>query len=363
MAETTNALAALSDSTAQLVERTARSVVAVHSGGRWPASGIHWRSGIVVTAEEVLERDENIRLTLPGGRLVEASLAGRDPTTDVAVLRFQPDGLPVAATTNAAPRAGDVVLAVGNHEGSPLAALGIVALAGGPWHSARGGTIDNFIRLDLALSPVGEGGALVGAHGQVMAMTVLGPRHRAIAIPASTIERAVDQLLARGQVFRGYLGAGLRPLGRERASGGSAGSADGARRSRRQHRSGRTVSSRRVAVGRHCHRVERQADRSCSRGHALARPRERRDDRRSRLDTRRGAGCAEGCHRRATGEVVGATETSASGQPRIHGRHRDLFGRSNIAPPPGTAAAQGPGDHSRGYRRQSRRTARTGGKA
>jgi S1-C subfamily serine protease len=227
MPEITNALAALSDSAAQLVERTARSVVAVHSGGRWPASGIHWRSGIVVTAEEVLERDENIRVTLPGGRVVEASLAGRDPTTDVAVLRFQPDGLPVAATTSAAPRAGDLVLAVGNHEGSPLAALGIVALAGGPWHSVRGGTIDSFIRLDLALSPVGEGGALVNAHGQVIAMTVLGPRHRAIAIPASTIERAVDQLLARGHVFRSYLGAGLRPVGHERASGGSAGSGDG----------------------------------------------------------------------------------------------------------------------------------------
>ena len=227
MPETINALASLSDSTAELVERTARSVVAVHSGGRRPASGIHWRSGIVVTAEEVLERDENIKLALPGGRLVEASLAGRDPTTDVAVLRFKPDGLPVAATTNAAVRAGETVLAVGNYDGSPLAALGIVALAGGHWHSARGGTIDNFIRLDLALSPIGEGGALVGAQAQVVAMTVLGPRHRAIAIPASTIDRAVDQLLARGQVFRGYLGAGLRPIGRERASGGAPGSAEG----------------------------------------------------------------------------------------------------------------------------------------
>jgi len=227
MPETINALASLSDSTAELVERAARSVVAVHSGGRRPASGIHWRSGIVVTAEEVLEQDENIKLALPGGRLVEASLAGRDPTTDVAVLRFQPDGLPVAATTSAALRAGETVLAVGSYEGSPLAALGIVALAGGPWHSTRGGTIDNFIRLDLALSPLGEGGALVNAHGQVVAMTVLGPRHRAIAIPASTIERSVDQLLARGQVFRGYLGAGLRPIGRGRASGGAAGSDEG----------------------------------------------------------------------------------------------------------------------------------------
>ena len=227
MPETINALASLADSTAELVERAARSVVAVHSRGRRPASGIHWRSGIAVTAEEVLERDENIKLALPGGRLVEASLAGRDPTTDVAVLRFQPDGLPVAATTSAALRAGETVLAVGSYEGSPLAALGIVALAGGPWHSTRGGTIDNFIRLDLALSPLGEGGALVNAHGQVVAMTVLGPRHRAIAIPASTIERSVDQLLARGQVFRGYLGAGLRPIGRGRASGGAAGSDEG----------------------------------------------------------------------------------------------------------------------------------------
>jgi S1-C subfamily serine protease len=227
MPETINALASLADSTAELVERAARSVVAVHSGGRRPASGIHWRSGIVVTAEEVLEQDENIKLALPGGRLVEASLAGRDPTTDVAVLRFQPDGLPVAATTSAALRAGETVLAVGSYEGSPLAALGIVALAGGPWHSTRGGTIDNFIRLDLALSPLGEGGALVNAHGQVVAMTVLGPRHRAIAIPASTIERSVDQLLARGQVFRGYLGAGLRPIGRGHGSGGAAGSDEG----------------------------------------------------------------------------------------------------------------------------------------
>src|SRR5580704_8544377 len=212
MAETTNALAALSDSTAQLVERTARSIVAVHSGGRWPASGIHWRSGIVVTAEEVLERDENIRLTLPGGRLVEASLAGRDPTTDVAVLRFQPDGLPLSEITDAPARAGQLVLAVGARDG---AALGTVAFAGGAWRSARGGTIDSLIRLDLSLSPAAEGGALVDAHGRVTAMTVLGPRRRALAIPASTINRSVDQLLAKGHVVRGYLGAGLRALPRE----------------------------------------------------------------------------------------------------------------------------------------------------
>ena len=77
MAETINSLVALSDAAAELVERTANSIVAVHGGGQWPSSGIHWRSGVIVTAEEVLERDEDIKVTLPGGRVVAASLAGR----------------------------------------------------------------------------------------------------------------------------------------------------------------------------------------------------------------------------------------------------------------------------------------------
>ena len=185
MAEPTNPLVALSDHTAQLVERTASSIVAVHGGGRASSSGIHWRSGVIVTAEEVLERDEDIKITLPGGRLVEASLAGRDPCTDVAVLRFQPDGLPAAPTADAAPlRPGHVVLAIGNHEGAPVASLGIVAIVGGTWHSLRGGTIDNLIRVDLVLSPAAEGGALVDVQGRVVGMAVLGPRRRVLAIPA-----------------------------------------------------------------------------------------------------------------------------------------------------------------------------------
>jgi S1-C subfamily serine protease len=216
MLESTSPLVALSDSTAKLVERAATSVVSVDGGGRWHSSGIIWRSGIIVTAEEVLERDENIKLTLPGGHTIDASLVGRDPSTDVAVLRVQPDGLPMAATATASLRAGEAILAIGSHEGTALAAFGIVALAGGAWRSSRGGTIDNFIRLDLSLSPVAEGGALIDAQGRVLGMTVLGPRRRALAIPTSTIERTLDQLLARGHVFRAYLGAGLRSLRGER---------------------------------------------------------------------------------------------------------------------------------------------------
>src|SRR5580704_10104925 len=72
MTESNNPLVAFSDSAARLVERAAGSIVAVHGGGRRATSGIHWRSGIIVTAEEVLEKDEDIKVTLPGGRLVEA---------------------------------------------------------------------------------------------------------------------------------------------------------------------------------------------------------------------------------------------------------------------------------------------------
>jgi S1-C subfamily serine protease len=223
MTDPINPLAALSEHSAQIVERVAPFVVAVHGGGRRHISGIHWRAGVIVTAEEALERDEDIKITLPGGRDVGAALAGRDPSTDVAVLRFQPDGLAAATTADAATlRTGHIVLAVGGHDGSPVASLGIVTFVGGAWQSVRGGAIDSLLRLDLALNPLAEGGALVDAQGRVLGMTVFGPRRRALAIPASTIDRAVDQLLSKGHVERGYLGAGLQNVRLPRASGETA---------------------------------------------------------------------------------------------------------------------------------------------
>jgi S1-C subfamily serine protease len=211
MAESSNPLLALSDHIAGVVERTASVVVGVDSGGRTPASGIHWRAGVIVTAEETLERDESIMVTLPGGRQVAATLAGRDPSTDVAVLRVQPDGLASAETADAtALRAGHIVLAIGSHDGAPIASLGIVGFAGGAWHSSRGGAIDRLLRLDLALNPLAEGGVLVDVTGHVLGMTVLGPRRRVLAIPSTTIDRAVEQLLSKGHIARGYLGAGLQ---------------------------------------------------------------------------------------------------------------------------------------------------------
>jgi S1-C subfamily serine protease len=217
MATSINPLAAFSDQAAELVERIAKSVVAVRGGGRHPVSGIVWRPGVVVTAEELLERDDDITVTLPGGRQVPASVAGRDPSTDVAALRIEaPDVPAIQATGTAAPRAGQLVLGVGNYEGAPVASLGTLAFVGGAWQSSRGGAIDSLLRLDLGLSPAAEGGAVVDVQGSVLGMAVFGPRRRVLAIPGSTIDRALDPLLSKGHVPRGYLGAGLQPIRRGR---------------------------------------------------------------------------------------------------------------------------------------------------
>jgi S1-C subfamily serine protease len=220
MSEPENPLIAFSEHAARLVAAVAGATVSVQAGGRARSSGIHWRSGVIVTAEEVLEADDDIKVTLADGRQVPATLAGRDPSTDVAVLRFQPDGLAVAPTADAGSlRAGHVVIAVGSQRGGPVAGLGIVSHVGGAWHSMRGGTIDTLLRLDLTLPAGAEGGALVDTQARVLGMVVSGPRGRVLAIPAATIDRAVDQLLAKGYVGRGYLGAGLQPLRARRGQG------------------------------------------------------------------------------------------------------------------------------------------------
>ena len=206
-------LTQFSDGLAGLVADASRAVVGIEGARHWPLSGLHWRPGLVVTAEEAIERDEGITVVLPDGRSGSAVVAGRDPTTDIALLRIAAEGVSTVAKGDAAGlRAGHLVLAVGRHETGPVASLGIAAVAGAAWQSRRGGTIDRLIRLDLDLSPAGEGGALIDMGGAVLGMTVPGPRRRTLAIPASTIDRIVDQLLEKGYIARGYLGAGLTPV-------------------------------------------------------------------------------------------------------------------------------------------------------
>jgi S1-C subfamily serine protease len=203
----------LSNQLAALVASAAQSVVAVHGGGRRPSSGIIWQPGLVVTAEETIARDADLALTLPDGNRVKATLAGRDPSTDIAVLRYEATPLAkafaaAAFATNLRP--GHLAVAIGSAEGEAVATLGIVSFAGAPWRSRHGGQIDARLVIDARLPAIAEGGALVAADGSLIGIAVFGPRRRVLAIPAATIARAVPIIQDKGHVARGYLGVGLQ---------------------------------------------------------------------------------------------------------------------------------------------------------
>ena len=196
---------------AALISGVGGSVVSVHSH-KMRGSGFVWRSGLGVTAEETLADEGEILVATADGRALPAKLAGRDPTTDIALLRVDAAGISPLAFAAGAPAAGHLALAVGARDGQAVAAHGIVSHAGPAWRSMRGGDIDARIELDLRLQGASEGGVAVDTSGKVIGMTVLGPHRRALVIPAATIERVAARLESHGRIARGYLGLGLQPV-------------------------------------------------------------------------------------------------------------------------------------------------------
>src|ERR1700688_2654906 len=205
----------LSNALAQTTERAAANVVAVYAEARGSASGVVWRASIIVTAEHALRRDDEIHVTLPDGRVVPATLAGRDPSTDLAVLKCAEA---IAAVTSlgdaAALKAGSLTLVVGRTRASgPVAALGIVSLVTAERRTWTGAALAPYIRLDVGLQPTAIGGAVVDAQGRTVGIaTPRFARFGAIAIPAPAVDRVIDTLLKKGHIPQGYLGVGLQPV-------------------------------------------------------------------------------------------------------------------------------------------------------
>lgn len=215
-----------SDALAALTASVAPALVSVRSH-RSRASGFVWRPGLIVTAEEALADESEVNVELPGGETVPAKIAGRDPTTDVALLRIERSDLPQASLASTDSAAGALALVVGAAEGTPLAALGIVSRVGPAWRSLRGGEIDARIELSLSLRRQAEGGLVLDAGGRAFGMAVFGPNKRVLVNPAPTIERVAARLATDGRIARGYLGLGLRPVAVESAPG-ETGSTEGA---------------------------------------------------------------------------------------------------------------------------------------
>ena len=208
----------LSASLSGLVAATAPSIVAIHSH-RALSSGFIWKTGMIVTADEALADEGEVAVTLSGGKRISATIAGRDPTTDMALLRADIGAVSPIALDGSAPSAGALAVVVGGREGEAVAALGVVATSGVAWRSMRGGEIDARIELDLSLRRHAEGGLALDASGQAFGMAVFGPRRRVLVIPAATIARVAAQIEAHGKVARGYLGLGLQPVRLDRDGG------------------------------------------------------------------------------------------------------------------------------------------------
>jgi S1-C subfamily serine protease len=209
-----NALVALSNELAAAVERAGRSVVTVHARPRSPSSGVHWRQGVIDTAEHTVKHDEEITVGLPDGSNVPATLVGRDPGTDIAVLKAEKLTNPVVDFSDVQVQTGYLALAVGRSPDSGAnATMGVISAVSGPWRTWRGGMMDQYIRLDLTLYPGSSGAAVINTRGEALGIATSGlSRLAGLAVPISTVNRVVDELLTKGHISRGYLGLGLQPI-------------------------------------------------------------------------------------------------------------------------------------------------------
>lgn len=202
-------LSSLSSALADVVAHAAPSVVSVHSH-RSRATGFVWKPGLIVTADEALADEGEVRIGLADGSAVAATIAGRDHTTDIALLRADTGIAPVRLAASVPPL-GALSVVVATDRDAPSAALGMVSASGKGWRSLRGGDIDARIELDLRLRFGQQGGLALDASGEAFGMAVLGPR-RVLVIPTATIARVAAQLETRGRIARGYLGLGLQPV-------------------------------------------------------------------------------------------------------------------------------------------------------
>ena len=199
----------LSNALAGAVERAASSVFAVHGRPRLASTGVHWRTGLIVTASHTVEPDREVTLTAADGRTLSAQLAGRDPALDIAVLRADIDGMAVAEIGDDRDvRIGHLVLALG---AGPRASAGIVSAL-----DIRGGrraAAGEMLAVDLTLYPGFSGGPLVDVLGRVVGIATSGvSRHLQCAIRASAVNRLAEHVMRGGKIPRAYLGVGTQAV-------------------------------------------------------------------------------------------------------------------------------------------------------
>jgi len=200
---------------ADAVERVAASVCALRTRRMGTSTAFAWRSGLLVASAAAVGHAPRVQIVLPGGEAVAGTVRGVDAGTDLAVVTLDGDGPAVAERRlDPVPRTGDFVFAVGRDAaGLVHASFGHVGASGGAWRSWRGGQLDRLVRLDGGLYPGLMGAAVADPHGQVIGLaSAMLSRHHGVVVPAATIDRVVDVLLAHGRVQRGHLGVAAQAV-------------------------------------------------------------------------------------------------------------------------------------------------------
>ena len=191
--------------------QAARPYVAELHFGESVFTGTLWRPNVVIASEQALPDDEFCDVTLASGN-ARARVAGRDAGTNVAVLQLeQTFAVTLPAATNA--EAGTLALAFGaDGNGGASVHQGIVTAVGSQWQSRAGGRIDARVELDLNLNHHQEGGPVFDTESGLLGISTNGARGGTLVIPAATVERVIDPLLASGRIARGWLGVALQPV-------------------------------------------------------------------------------------------------------------------------------------------------------
>jgi len=198
----------LSNQMADAVERIGPALALVNGRPRQPASGVVYGQDLVLTADHVLEREDDLTIQTHDKRTLPAQFVGRDLATDLAVLRVANLGLAAATVSEETARVGQLVMAVGRTANDgPMASSGVISIIGGPLRTGRGVNLERYIRTDATPYPGFSGGPLIDMQGAVIGILTTGLVNGiALAIPMDIAKNIADTLVKQGYIKRGYLG-------------------------------------------------------------------------------------------------------------------------------------------------------------
>ncbi|MFA9405841.1 MAG: S1C family serine protease [Anaerolineales bacterium] len=208
-------LTSFSDELAGLVRDSDEHVVRIEARRRLPASGVVWsKDGIILTANHIVRKDEGINIGLPDGGSVSAEVLGRDPSTDLAILKVDSKNINEPRWTEEGDlNVGNLVLALGRPGQSLMATFGVLSAVGDRWRTPGGGWLEQYVQTDVVMYPGFSGGPLVDARGHFVGVNTSGLlRGVSMTISRSTLELVVPSLLKHGRIQRGYLGVSLQPV-------------------------------------------------------------------------------------------------------------------------------------------------------